>query len=148
MTIPWTELTEALINALMPLVAALLLALFALLLQLLLRWVPQGWARQVAADVIRAAYEAAVYAQQVYVSEIRKAGEDRKLTVEERERAMRLALDYFLSHAPVNAARALVPAGKSLEAWAREIIESKVPEAKLLLQQMPEARPGNASGQG
>lgn len=145
MTIPWNEFTEGLFNALMPLVAALLLALFALLLQLIFRWLPQGWVRQVATDVTRAAYEAAVYAQQVFVSEIRKAGEDRKLTPEERAMAMQLALDHFMSHAPIQAAKALVPAGKTLEEWARELIETKVPEAKLLLRQ---ASTGNGSSQG
>lgn len=147
MTLPWNEFTEALFNALMPLVGVLLLALFALVLQLVIRWLPQGWARNLLVDVTRAAYEAAVYAQQVYVSEVRKAGEDRKLTPEERHKALQLALDYWMSHAPVKAAQALVPAGKSLEEWARELIESKVPEARLLINQA-QVTPGNSSSQG
>lgn len=144
MTLPWNDFTEAVFNALVPIVGVLLLALFALVLQLLVRWLPQGWARNLLTDLTRAAYEAAVYAQQVYVSEIRKAGEDRKLTPEERQRAMELALRHFMATIPTQAAKALVPAGQSLEAWARERIEAQVPAAKLLVSQ---AASGNASSQ-
>lgn len=147
MTLPWNELTQAIFDILMPIVAVALLALFGLLLHVVVRRMPAGWARSLLADVARAAYQAAVYAQQVYVSEIRKAGEDRQLTPEERQKAMRLALDYFVSHAPTAAARALVPAGKSLEEWARELIEANVPEARLLVSQAQAMR-GNPSAQG
>ena len=150
MTIPWTPVTETVFNLLAALLGALLLALFALALQVVQQRVRQSWLKDALTEATRAAYNAAVFAEQTYVSEIRKAAEDRALTPEERQKAMQLALEYFATHAPVDVLKAVVPKNEDLGQWARSLIETQVPAAKLLVQssQQGKASPSQTAQAG
>jgi len=133
----WNQFWVETLNALIPLLA------FAatIAIGMLAEWLRRK-AGQVQQEVIREAFLAALCelervandaisaTNQILVDALKEAAADGKLTKEEAQDAMRMAVEYFMTHLTPGALEILQAAYGPVEAWIKEYLEAKLAQSK------------------
>lgn len=125
------------LNALIPLLALAV----TIAIGMLAEWLRRK-AGQVQQEVIRESFLAAIFelervandaisaTNQILVEALREAAEDGKLTKDEAQDAMRMAVEYFMTHLTPGALQILQAAYGPVEAWIEEYLEAKLAQSK------------------
>ena len=133
----WNDVAVKAVEALLPLIVMML----TIALGYLAGWLRQQ-ARKVQQEVIRESFLAAIFelervandaisaTNQILVEALREAAEDGKLTKEEAQAAMRMAVEYLQTHLTPGALQILQAAYGPVEAWIEEYLEAKLAQSK------------------
>ena len=133
----WNQFWVEVLNALIPLLALAVTIAIAMLAEWLRRK-----AGQVQQDVVRESFLAAIFelervandailaTNQILVEKLKEAAADGKLTKEEAEAAMRMAVEYFMTHLTPGALQVLQAAYGPIEQWLEEYLEAQLAKAK------------------
>lgn len=129
----WNQFWVEVLNALIPLLALAVTIAIAMLAEWLRRK-----AGQVQQDVVRESFLAAIFelervandailaTNQILVEKLKEAAADGKLTKEEAEAAMRMAVEYLQTHLTPGALQILQAAYGPIGAWIEEYLEAKL----------------------
>lgn len=133
----WNQFWSQVLDALIPLLALAVTVAISLLAEWLRRkaaQVRQDTAREsllaAIAEMEVVATDAIMATQQVLVDSLKEAAEDGKLTREEAELAMRMAIAYFETHVTPGTLRVIQAAYGPIEAWLRDYLEARIAAAK------------------
>lgn len=133
----WNQFWVEVLNALIPLLALAVTIAIAMLAEWLRRK-----AGQVQQEVIRESFLAAIFelervandaisaTNQILVEKLKEAAADGKLTKEEAEAAMRMAVEYLQTHLTPGALQILQAAYGPIEQWLEEYLEAQLAKAK------------------
>ena len=133
----WNQFWVEVLNALIPLLALAVTIAIAMLAEWLRRK-----AGQVQQDVVRESFLAAIFelervandailaTNQILVEKLKEAAADGKLTKEEAEAAMRMAVEYLQTHLTPGALQILQAAYGPIEQWLEEYLEAQLAKAK------------------
>ena len=133
----WNQFWVEVLNALIPLLALAVTIAIAMLAEWLRRK-----AGQVQQDVVRESFLAAIFelervandailaTNQILVEKLKEAAADGKLTKEEAEAAMRMAVEYLQTHLTPGALQVLQAAYGPIEQWLEEYLEAQLAKAK------------------
>jgi len=133
----WNQFWVEVLNALIPLLALAVTIAIAMLAEWLRRK-----AGQVQQDVVRESFLAAIFelervandailaTNQILVEKLKEAAADGKLTKEEAEAAMRMAVEYLQTHLTPGALQILQAAYGPIGAWIEEYLEAKLAQSK------------------
>ena len=133
----WSTIAMRVMEALLPLLALLVTVAVGYLVSLL-----RAQAERVRNDTARASLIAAIAeaervavdavqaTNQVLVDGLREASEDGKLTKEEAQAAMRMAVEYLQSHLTTGALQILQAAYGPIEEWTESYLEAKLAQQK------------------
>ena len=133
----WSTIAMRVMEALLPLLALLVTVAVGYLISLLrvqAEKVKNETARAsllaAIAEAERVAVDAVQATNQVLVDGLREASEDGKLTKEEAQAAMRMAVEYLQSHLTPGALQILQAAYGPIEEWIEAYLEAKLAQQK------------------
>jgi len=135
--VTWSNIAMRVMEALLPLLALLVTVAVGYLVNLLrvqAEKVQNETARAsliaAIAEAERVAVDAVQATNQVLVDGLREASEDGKLTKEEAQAAMRMAVEYLQSHLTPGALQILQAAYGPIEEWIESYLEAKLAQQK------------------
>ena len=133
----WNDIVMQLIQALMPVIAALFVALLGYLVTFISKH-----QEKIRNDILRESLGAAIaeahivgrdailYTQQTLVDKLKEAAEDGKLTKEEAAQALAEAKAYFIAHLSTRSKNILAEALGPINEWLESFLEAKLGEYK------------------
>lgn len=133
----WNDIVLQLVQALMPVIAALFVALLGYLVTFISKH-----QEKIRNDILRESLGAAIaeahivgrdailYTQQTLVDKLKEAAEDGKLTKEEAAQALAEAKDYFIAHLSTRSKNILAEALGPINEWLESFLEAKLGEYK------------------
>ncbi len=133
----WNDIVMQLIQALMPVIAALFVALLGYLVTFISKH-----QEKIRNDILRESLGAAIaeahivgrdailYTQQTLVDKLKEAAEDGKLTKEEAAQALAEAKAYFITHLSARSKDVLAEALGPINDWLDSFLEAKLGEYK------------------
>ena len=133
----WNDIVMQLIQALMPVIAALFVALLGYLVTFISKH-----QQKIKNDILRESLGAAIaeahivgrdailYTQQTLVDKLKEAAEDGKLTKEEAAQALAEAKAYFIAHLSTRSKNILAEALGPINEWLESFLEAKLGEYK------------------
>ena len=129
----WNKFLGDILEALVPLLVALLTALVGYAISFLrkkIESITDESIRAIINDALeeadRVAEEAVLATQQKFVDDIKKAREDGKLTREEALQALQMAKQYFISHLSGSSKEILFNLYENFDQWLEDFLEAKL----------------------
>jgi len=129
----WNKFLGDILEALIPLLVALLTALVGYAISFLrkkIESITDESIRVIISNALeeadRVAEEAVLATQQKFVDDIKKAREDGKLTQEEALQALQMAKQYFISHLSGSSKEILFNLYENFDQWLEDFLEAKL----------------------
>jgi len=129
----WNKFLGDILEALIPLLVALLTALVGYAISFLRKKIESITDESIRAiinnaleEAGRVAEEAVLATQQKFVDDIKKAREDGKLTREEALQALQMAKQYFISHLSGSSKEILFNLYENFDQWLEDFLEAKL----------------------